>query len=71
MGVAKEVIKQLVNNHKSLNLTKKYYKVVASALPENTCVLKLFKSLNFNSLGYNGEYVVLEKDAIKTDEKVK
>ena len=70
-GVAKEVIKQLLAKDKSLNLTKPYNKVMASVLPDNDCVIELFKNLNFNNLGFNGEYVVLEKDTIKNNENVR
>lgn len=70
-GVAKEVVGQLLAKDKSLNLTKPYNKVMASALPNNDCIIELFKGLNFNNLGFNGEFVVFEKNAIKTNENVK
>ena len=71
MGVAKEVVWQLLAQDKSLKITKSYNKVMASALPNNDCIIKLFKGLNFNSLGFDGEYIVFEKNVVKTNEKVK
>jgi len=65
MGIAKEVILQLLNNDKSLNLSKPYEKVVASTIPNNKEAQKLFTSLNFDDLGFDGEYVVFEKERTK------
>ena len=71
MGIAKKVVLKLLNNDKSLNLTSKYKTVKASVLPDNAEALKLFKSLNFKNLGFDGEYVVFEKDIVKTAENVR
>lgn len=70
MGLAKQSLLQLLKNDKSLHLTEPYQKVLASVLPENKEALSLFKSLNFENLGFDGEYVVFKKDIIKTAEKV-
>lgn len=71
MGVAKEVINQLLNNDKSLKITKPYTKVVASALPDNNCIIDFFKRLNFNCLGFNDEYVEFEKAVAKVNENIR
>ena len=70
MGIAKKVVLQLLKNNKSLNLTKPYKKVVASILPENIDAKHLFESLNFDNLGFDDQYVVFEKNIIKTNERV-
>lgn len=71
MGIAKEVLLQLLNNEKSLNIIRQYKKVKASVLPENEVAIKLFNCLNFDCLGFNGEYVLFEKNIIKTNQKEK
>ena len=69
MGIAKHVVSQLVNNDKALNLTQSYHKVVVSTMPKNTEAQNLFIGLNFENLGYDGEYVVFEKERKNTKEK--
>ena len=68
-GIAKHVVKQLLNNDKSLRLSKYYDRVVVSTLPDNTEAQTLFKVLNFDSLGFDGEYVVFEKERVQTKDK--
>lgn len=70
MGIAKNVVKSLLSKNKSINVTKNYNKVIASALPDNNAIQHMFKSLGFINLGYNGEYVEFEKSITKIDEKV-
>lgn len=69
MGVATKVISKLLNHDNSLRIEKSYKKVVVSALPDNFTVHNLLKTMGFNNLGFNGEYVVFEKDLVKIDEK--
>lgn len=68
-GIAKNVLMQLLNNNSSLKLTQKYNKVVASVLPSNKNMHKLFNNLNFKNMGFDGEYFVFEKDVLKILEK--
>jgi len=70
-GIAKKVLLTLLENDKSLNNNQFYNMVRASALPENENVLHLFENLAFNNLGFDGEYVVFEKEITKIDEMVK
>ena len=70
-GIAKEVINKLLKNDKGLNITQPYKKVVASTLPNNASVQHMFNSLEFQNLGFNGEYIVFEKNAIKPNENIK
>ena len=67
-GVAKNAIMQLVKNDASLEISKPYEKVVASTLPDNKNVQKLFERLGFDNLGYSGEYVVFENIAQNLNE---
>ena len=60
-GIAKNVILQLVKNDESLGISKPYEKVIASTLPDNQKVQKVFQNLGFQNLGFDGEYVVFEK----------
>lgn len=69
-GVAKVSIIQLLKNDKTLKLAIPYKKVMASVLPENFQMFKVFNALEFKNLGFDGEYFIFEKDIIKTDEKV-
>lgn len=71
MGIAKNAIIQLLKNDSSLKLIVPYKKVKASTLPDNEEAQQLFKSLNFDNLGYNGEYVVFEKGITNINEKQK
>ena len=68
-GIAKTVITNLLNNDKNLCLTKQYQKVIVSALPDNVKIHHALKTLNFNNLGFDGEYIVFEKSVINTAEK--
>lgn len=68
-GVAKAVILQLLKNNKSLAIVKPYKKMVVSTLPNNVSMHNLLKNLGFANMGFNGEYVVFEKSAFKTDER--
>ena len=61
-GIAKNVILQLVKNDESLGISKPYEKVIASTLPNNQNVQKVFQSLGFKNLGFDGEYVVFENN---------
>ena len=70
MGIAKKVVLSLLNNDYTLKLTKQYTKVIASCLPDNIKVQTMFKTLGFTDLGFDGEYIVFEKNAIKVDERV-
>ena len=70
-GVAKKVLLALLENDKSLNNNQFYNMVRASALPDNENVLHLFENLEFNNLGFDGEYVVFEKEITKIEEMVK
>lgn len=69
LGVAKAVVTKLLNNDKSLKITQAYKKVIVSTLPDNVQIHHALKTLNFDSLGFDGEYVVFEKSVEKTDEK--
>ena len=69
-GIAKGVICQLLKKDKTLKLTQPYNKVIASTLPDNVKVQQMFKDLSFQNLGFDGEYVVYEKNIFKTDEKI-
>lgn len=68
LGVAKTVIKQLLQNDKSLHLIQPYQKVVSSTLPDNKKMQRLFTDLGFDNLGFDGEYVVFEKAKIQNCE---
>lgn len=68
LGVAKNVISQLLKNDVSLKLSKPYTKVISSTLPQNTAMQSLFESLGFKNLGFDGEYVVFENNAENTNE---
>ena len=71
MGIAKAAVSQLLNNDKSLNLVKKYKKVRTSVLPENNVSLNFFEKLNYNDMGFDGEYVVFEKALTQTRQFIK
>ena len=68
LGVAKNVIMQFVKNDSSLEISESYTKVVASAIQQNTAVHSLFESLGFANLGFDGEYVRLEKNIENVNE---
>lgn len=70
MGIGKEVLLKLLNKDKCLNLNKPFNKVCASVLKENFCMQNALKSLNFNCLGFNGEYVVFEKQVCLNKENL-
>ena len=67
-GVAKNAVMQLVKNDASLEISKPYEKVIASTLPDNKNVQKLFESLGFANKGFDGEYVVFENIAQNLNE---
>ena len=69
-GIAKDVICQLLKKDKTLKLTQPYNKIIVSTLPDNVKVQQMFKDLSFQNLGFDGEYVVYEKNISKTDEKI-
>lgn len=68
MGIAKEVISKLMNEDKGLNLSKPYLKVVISTLPDNIYMQKLLSGLGFDNLGFDGEYMVFEKEKVSIDD---
>ncbi len=70
MGIAKEVVLQLLSNDKSLNLSQTYEKVIVSTMPNNKEAQNLFISMNFDNLGFDGEYVVFEKERTRTKEEL-
>lgn len=62
LGIAKNVILKLLDNDEKLNLVKDYQKVTISTLPDNQKMHKLLEELGFENLGFNGDYVVFEKE---------
>ena len=71
MGVAKKVVSQLLKNDQSLCISRKFNKVVSSVLPGNKAMIDLFDALGFTNLGFDGEYVVFEKEITKQAEQTK
>lgn len=65
LGIGKFVINSLVEVSKNLNLKIAYKKVMSSTLPTNFDAQKLFENCGFKNLGFNGEYVVFEKDSLE------
>ena len=70
LGVAKNVIEKMLNNDKALKLTKSYQKVVISTLEDNKHMHQVLKSLGFENLGFDGEYIVFEKPVNRSSEIV-
>lgn len=62
MGITKNVILRLLNGENDLKLVKPYNKIIVSSLPENNQIQQLLKELDFINLGFDGEYIVFEKN---------
>lgn len=72
-NIAKYVVTDIAQDNNGLDLVKTYRTIRASCVPNNTVAENLFKRLDFDYIGFDGEYNVYEKQLSKssTDELIK
>lgn len=68
MGIAKDIIDQLLAKDKSLKLSQPFNRVILSVKPQNTSMIKLLKKLNFTYEEFDGEYHKFYKNCSKIKE---
>lgn len=69
LGIAKEVISELVSHDSGLEIVRPYNRVRLSTLPDNTKMHGLLSKLDFKNLGFDGEYIIFEGAEIIENER--
>ncbi len=70
-GVAKRVLTMLLKNDASVGIVMPYEKVKVSTRPGNVKMQCLLVKMEFSGKGFDGDYLVFEKQVTKTNENIK